>query len=497
MVSASLSEALAAHRPPLWVNELAAIVGPAHVLTSPPDLWVHARDRAPLATFQVRRGRVPATLPSAVVCPATVDELCRVVSFTRERRIPWLPYGAGSGVLGGAWPLACELVVDVKRMNRILALDPVDGTVTVQAGMNGGQFEAALNARGYTCGHLPQSLHMSTVGGWAACRGAGQSSTRYGKIEDIVLGLSAVLPDGRTLEVRPVARRAVGPSVKDLFIGSEGVFGVLTELTLRIWPLPQARVGAVLAFARLQDGWDALRAMMQAELRPAVVRLYDVEESAQRTQGLATFRDRPVLAILEFSGAQRLVDVERELALELAGRHGGVVAEDAPYRHWLGVRYVSYSPQWQANDHYMDTIEITLPWSRLPAVYERIRCEVLALGDGLHFGAHWSHVYPEGACQYMTVRIPPMSEDRALHLHAQAWDICERLCLEGGGSVSHHHGVGLLRAPWLRRELGSGLALLQAVKDHLDPDNLLLAGRMGLRPPPGVAAPQAVLEGLR
>lgn len=486
-MNAPLTQQVAdASRPP-WLDELARTVGAPNVLSSAADLFTYSRDRAPYATYRVRDGRVPVTLPSAIACPASADEVAAVVRMARRHRIPVIPFGAGSGVLGGTLPLVHELMIDLKRLNRIVALDETDGTVTVQAGMNGGQFEAALNARGFTCGHLPQSLHMSTVGGWAACRGAGQNSTRFGKIEDIVLGLTAVLPSGETLHVRPVARRAVGPGIKELFIGSEGVLGIITELTLRIWRLPEKREGVVLAFPTLAAGLHALRCVMQMELRPAVVRLYDEEESRQRTRGMAGVESLPFLAILEFSGAARLVDAERELAMGLVAQHGGVPIDGSPYHHWQENRYVSYSPQWQSRDHYMDTIEVAGAWSTLEPMYQRIRTQVLALCDGMHFGTHWSHVYPEGACQYMTIRIPPMDEAQARRLHARAWEIAQTACLEHGGSISHHHGVGLLRGRWMRAELGAGLALLQGLKDHLDPDGLFVPGKLGLRAPAGAA----------
>ena len=478
-----------------WLHELTAMLGKGQTLTTLPDLWVYARDRAPFATYHVRGSVLPATLPTAVVCPHTYEELQAVVRFARMKRIPLIPYGAGSGVLGGTLPLENELMVDLKHFNRILDLDEVNGTVSVQAGMNGGQFEEALNERGYTCGHLPQSIYMSTVGGWAACRGAGQNSTRFGKIEDIVIGLSAVLPDGSNLTVRPVARRAVGPSIKDILIGSEGSFGILIELTLRIWRLPQRREGVVLAFPTLQMGLDALRMTMQAELRPAVARFYDLEESSQRTKGLPEFAQRPYLAILEFSGSPRMVETERDLTLEIVAANDGVRAAAAPYEHWLAHRFESYSPQWQARGYYMDTIEVTGPWSQLPAMYERIRSEVLALGDNIHFGTHFSHIYPEGACQYMTIRLPPMPLTDGMLLHQLAWDKAQRICLELGGSISHHHGVGLLRNRWMPLELGSGLAMLQGLKDHLDPDNLFVPGKLGLRSRPGALDIEARRQG--
>ena len=133
----------------------------------------------------------------------------------------------------------------------------------------------------------------------------------------------------------------------------------------------------------------------------------------------------------------------------------------------------------------MDTIEVTGPWSQLPAMYENIRLEVLALGNDVHFGTHFSHMYPEGACQYMTIRLPPMPLPEGRRLHQMAWDSAERICLAMGGSISHHHGAGLLRNRWMSEELGAGLKLLQGLKDHLDPDNLFVPGKLGLRPRPG------------
>jgi alkyldihydroxyacetonephosphate synthase len=470
------------------LGALAAVVGPDHVHTGFAERLAYARDRLPLATFRVRESRLPATLPSAIVCPADHDEVAGVLRVARNGRLPLITFGAGSGVLGGTIPLCNELMLDLKRLNRIVELNDIDGTVTVQAGMNGGQFEAALNARGWTSGHLPQSLHMSTVGGWAACRSAGQASSRYGKIEDIVLGLNAVIPDGRTVVVRAVPRRAVGPSIRDLFVGSEGVFGVITEMTLRIWRKPDRESPLVLAFPGVEAGLHALREIMQSELRPAVARLYDEEETASRAAGDDAFRTHPVLCILVFSGLPRLAAVEEELAMQIAAKHGCIRATLAPHSYWETNRYISYSPKLQASGHYIDTIDVAGPWSAFPVMYQRMRNAAHSLHPELHFGAHWSHVYPEGTCQYMTLRLPPMPEARALALHRQAWAEIQALALEHGGSISHHHGVGMFRNPWIGSELNVGLDVLQALKDALDPHNLVNPGKLGMRGAAGAVA---------
>jgi alkyldihydroxyacetonephosphate synthase len=480
--------------PPGWrVEDLSApicaafadIVGTTYFLTSHADRYAYCRDRLPYGLFRLRGGKLPCTLPSAIVCPADEAELIAIVSLAIREKIALIPFGAGSGVLGGTIPLNCEVVVDLKRMNRIVALNDLDGTVTVQAGMNGGQFEEALNQRGYTSGHLPQSIYMSTVGGWAACRGAGQASSRYGKIEDIVVGLKAVLANGQSLDVRPVARRSVGPSIKDMLVGSEGVFGFITQLTMRIWRLPEHELGVVLAFPTLDAGFDALRGIMQSELRPMVMRLYDMEESQQRTAKLPVFREKPILCILKFSGLHEMAELERDLSVKICQSHGAVVADSSPYEEWEKNRYSSYSIKWQTEGYFMDTIEVTGTWSGLSAMYAEISRAVHALHPEFYFGAHWSHIYSEGACQYMTMRLPPMDEGTAFALHRQAWDTVERLCLAHGGSIAHHHGAGLFRNQWLRDELNTGMYLLQILKDGIDPDNLLNPGKLGLRPAVG------------
>lgn len=469
-------------------DALAGIVGAANVLAGFPDRLAASRDRAPLATFAFRDGMVPGVLPRAVVRPGTQEEVAHVLSWAHANGVPVIPYGAGSGVLGGAIPLSGEIVLDLKRLSRFVAVNATDGLATVEAGMNGGRFEAALAGQGFTCGHLPQSLHMSTVGGWLACRGAGQNSTRFGKIEDMVVGLRAVLADGTTVEVRPAARRSTGPSLRDVFVGCEGTLGIITEATLRIWARPEAELPLVLSFPDIAAGLEAGRQIMQAELRPAVFRLYDETETAPRTKDLAGFAKGRVLAILVFSGIARLASLERDLAREIADALGGREEGDAPYRHWLAHRFESYSPPWQASGHYMDTCEITGAWSRLVEMHGRMREAILGLCPGAHFGAHWSHAYPEGACQYMTVRLPPMPRAEGLALHARAWDLLQTLTVEMGGSIAHHHGAGLLRGPWMAAELGAGgAAMLQRIKDALDPGNILNPGKLGLRGRDGAA----------
>lgn len=469
------------------------IVGKRYVTTALDSRLAYARDRLPFAVFRERAGGIVGALPQMIVCPADAAEVAAIVRHARANDIPIIPYGNGSGVLGGAIALGGEVMVDLRRLDQIVALNRLDSTVSVQCGMNGAKFEAELNAQGFTTGHLPQSIEISTVGGWVACRGSGQASSRYGKIEDMVVGLKAILPDGTPIEVRPVARRSVGPSIRDLLVGSEGVLGIITEVTLRIWKIPQVERGMVLAFPSLQAAWDCARGIMQAELRPQIVRLYDRVESDERTQDIALFKTKPILALMAFSGSEPMVSAEQSLALAIATALGGEQAALGPYQHWKENRYVAYSQKWHAAGHFNDTIEVAANWSAIPALYEAIRLAVRDVHPQVHFGAHWSHVYPEGACQYMTVRLPPMDVETALPLHGRLWHVVQDLTLAHGGSIAHHHGAGLFRGPWMRRELGAGFDLLQTIKDALDPGNLLNPGKLGLKPRAGA---KDIREGL-
>ncbi|MDP2119738.1 MAG: FAD-binding oxidoreductase [Hoeflea sp.] len=474
--------------PPALIDlqaEFDRIVGPDNVLADEAGRRAYAHDRLPFANFCERQGRLAGVLPRLVLRPGTADEVQAIVKTARRLGVQLIPYGSGSGVLGGAIPISAEVTVDLRRLGRIVSIDPGDAMVTVQAGMNGAALEAELNAQGYSTGHLPQSIEISTVGGWAACRGGGQASSRYGKIEDIVIGLKAVLPDGTAITVRPLARRATGPSIRDILVGSEGTLGIITELTMRIWKLPEVEHGVVLAFPSVPAALNAAREIMQAELRPMVARIYDSTESRDRTQGMAEFQDRPILAIYVFGGRAPLVAAEQQMAMEICALHGAMEAGPGPYEHWRKNRYVALSTPWQKAGYFSDTIEITGNWTALPAMFEAMGTAARAICPDVHFGAHWSHIYAEGACQYMTVRLPPMEHEKALLLHARLWQAIEDLALDHGGSIAHHHGVGVFRNGWIARELGGALPMLQQIKDVLDPGNLMNPGKLGLRSPEG------------
>ena len=456
------------------------LLGADNVIVDEAARGGYAHDRLPFASFIGRSGEMVGTLPSLVLRPVDAEEVSGIVRLAAARDVAVIPYGGGSGVLGGAIPLHGEVMIDMRRMNRITRLDVADNLVTVQAGMNGAVFEKTLNDQGLSCGHRPQSLEISTVGGWAACRGGGQESSRFGKIEDIVVGLQAVLPDGQLLAVRPLPKRATGPSVLDLIIGNEGTLAIITELTLRVWQLPEAEAAIVLALPDRAAALGLARRIMQAGLRPRIVRLYDEKETAGRVEGMAEFADRPVMANIALCGAGAIVQAEAALVRRFAQDADAVETARRPFDEWRAQRYVSITRQWLEKGYYNDTIEVTVNWSQAEKLYASIAQKISALHPQAHFSAHWSHVYPEGVCQYMTFRLPPMERRDALPLHARIWEIAQSETLARGGSIAHHHGAGLFRGAWMEAEHGVGMDILRKVKAALDPQNLFNPGKLGL-----------------
>ncbi len=471
---------LAAQAEPHWIEALRRIAGREHVLTAFPERLAYARDRLPLANLRFRSGLLPAGIPAAVVQPGSYAEVQDVVRLAVEHAVTLVPWGLGSGVLGGALPDNDALVVDLRRLDRVLAIDRHDGLVTAQAGTNGAHLEAALEEQGLTCGHYPQSMRISTIGGWIASRGSGQASSRYGSIEEMVVGMKVVLPDAALLDIRPAPRRSTGPGLIDLFIGAEGTLGIVVEATLRAWPQPQHETLHAVAFPDVVAGLEAFRRIAQSGLRPIVARLYDEAESARRTGAASPFDGRPCLAILAIGGIREVAEAEARAALAICATQGGVVAPPEPAIEWHRGRFGSVSSRQLSRGRMMDTVEVAARWSALPGMHEEMKASALAVNRSIEFGAHWSHIYPDGACMYMSVVFPETDPATQEHEHAAAWDAIMRVCLARGGTISHHHGIGSWKARWLAEELGVGQELLQQIKSAVDPGSIMNPGKLGL-----------------
>src|SRR5215470_12916378 len=270
---------------PELVRALTAIVGENQASTRAVDRSVYSRDMWPRLLLAVRAGAPVEHPPDVVAWPATAGEIAEIIRVARQMQVPIVPYGAGSGVCGGAVPIHGGITLDLKRMDRVIAIDDGALTVTAECGLNGERLERALEARGLTLGHFPSSIYCSTLGGWLAARSAGQMSTKYGKIEDMVTSVTAVTGRGEILVSGAAGRAGVGPDWTQALVGSEGTLAVLCQATLRVRPAPETRLLRGFEFARLTAGLEGIRRVLQRDLRPAVVRLYDELDSWMALRG--------------------------------------------------------------------------------------------------------------------------------------------------------------------------------------------------------------------
>ena len=444
----------------------------------------HGRDWWPLTLRWALDGEVPA-LPAVVAQPSTAAEVAAVLAVCFEARVPVTPAAGRSGVCGGSVPVFGGVSLDLCGLSGITQVDDGSLIATVRAGTNGAELEAELrSAHGVTLGHRPQSLAISTVGGWLACRSAGQYSTRYGKIEDMVVGLEVALADGRLVRTGGRApRSATGPDLNQLFVGSEGTLGVITEAALRVAPVPPAERRAAFGFVTFEDGLDACRRIVRRGATPAVLRLYDTVES------LRTFAvdGRAVLIVLD-EAEPRLADA----VLHVVGEEcaGGERLDDALVDRWLGHRDdVSGLGALLTSGMVVDTCEVAARWSALPSVYRAAVAALEAVPGTIVASAHQSHAYRDGACIYLTFAGQPEGGGPGGDAYyVAAWDAVTAALLGAGATLSHHHGVGLNRGRFLRAELGTAFDVLAAVKAALDPRGILNPGKLGLPSPWGAPA---------
>jgi len=441
-----------------------------------------SRDWWPGAMIWATEGQV-AGLAGAVVTPTSVDQVAAVLRLCDAAKVPVTTAGGRSGVCGASVPAFGGVVLDTTRLSGIVGIDEESLVLDVLPGTFGDHLEAELRDRRLTVGHWPQSVALSTVGGWVACRGAGQLSNRYGKIEDMVVGLDVVLADGTELSTGGAPRAAVGSDLTQLFVGSEGTLGVITGVRLRLHPAPATERHAAFAFPTFADANAACRRIVQRGLPPAVLRVYDAIEADRSYQT----GDRSVLLVMDEGDA---VVVEASMAIVEQECAAAEALDDGLVGRWLGHRNeVSALEALIGKGYVVDTMEVTVPWSRLDAVYDAATGALRAVPGTLAASAHQSHAYPDGACLYFTfagkVEEPDGGTAVRDRLYQGLWDAGQRAVLAAGGTLSHHHGVGLNRSRFTAAALGGGHAVLQSVKDALDPNGILNPGKLGLRSPFG------------
>jgi alkyldihydroxyacetonephosphate synthase len=446
------------------------------VLVSQKEIDLHTYDAWPVASKWKLQGKHPCA-PDLVVRPLHTAQVQDLVRFAVRQGVPITPWGLGSSVTGSSLPLHGGITLDLSAMKRTLQIDAVNHMVTVEAGALGSDLEKEVNGHGFTLGNSPQSLDRSTVGGWLSTRATGQFSSLYGGIEDLVVRFSAVLPSGEILETPFAPRYSLGPDLRHIFMGAEGTMGVITQVTLKLFPLPAFRHLEAIRLPSVEAGLNAIQSIMQSRLRPFLVRLYD-EDEASHAMVDPKFHD--CVLFLGFEGNRTVAEAEYAAALEIVLQNGGSVIGPKAVEAWMARRFdfSTIENRLALPGGVAETIEVAHFWSGIYPVYRELKQVLAPYAEEVL--SHFSHVYPQGTSMYMILLGRQSDDAEAEKTILTIWEKTMGVCSQHRASIAHHHGIGIVRLPYLAAELGEGRVVLEKVKRALDPEGVMNPGKLGL-----------------
>ncbi|RDH80189.1 FAD-binding oxidoreductase [Mycolicibacterium moriokaense] len=470
-------------------DALAAVVGQDHCGVDDRARLLRAGGKS---TLDLLRRRDPGVqdVPDAVLVPGDENEVAEVLRVCAQRSIAVVPFGGGTSVVGGLEPLRGQLKavisLDLCRLNELHSLDDVSGEAELGAGLTGPDAERLLGERGFSLGHFPQSFQFATIGGFAATRSSGQDSAGYGRFNDMVRGLRTVTPAG-VLDLGRAPESAAGPDLRQLLIGSEGVFGIITRVRVRVHPVPAATSYEAWSFPDFTTGADALRAVTQTGTGPTVLRLSDEAETGVNLATTDSIGEDTItggcLAITVFEGTHDHVASRQAETRALLEARGGTSLGEGPARAWEHGRFNApyLRDSLLSAGALCETLETATNWSNIAtlksAVTEALTTSLAETGTPALVLCHISHVYPTGASLYFTVvagqRGNPIEQWR------KAKSAASEAMVRVGATITHHHAVGADHRPWMRDEVGDlGVRVLAAVKATLDPAGILNPGKL-------------------
>ncbi|NEA33322.1 FAD-binding oxidoreductase [Streptomyces sp. SID13031] len=462
------------------VKLLVELLGSEQVKTDLETRWGHTRGYSTPDLLRHRAGDT-TDMPAAVVYPGSHDEVQALLTTCSEHRVAVVPYAGGTSVVGGLAAQGTAFVaVDLRRLDRLVEIDEVSRTATIEAGVRGTAAEALLAERGYTLGHFPQSYEGASIGGYAATRSSGQSSAGYGRFDQMVVGLTLATPRG-TIELGNAPMSAAGPDLRQLVLGSEGSLGIITSVVLRIRPRPAERSFEGWRFASFDQGLTAIRRLAQDGPLPTVLRLSDEAETAINLADPDVLGGGSggVLAIVGFEGTR--TSVRHAEVAEVLAAAGGESLGEGPGETWRQGRYRAPYLRDPLLDEgaLVETLETAGFWSALPAlkagVTEAFVNELSGQGTPPIVLCHVSHVYETGASIYFTV-ISAQTDDPVAQWR-QAKTAASQAIAAAGGTITHHHAVGTDHRDAYAAEIGPlAIETLQAVKRVLDPNGILSPG---------------------
>ncbi|BBZ76576.1 flavoprotein [Mycolicibacterium anyangense] len=467
---------------------LAAIVGTDFVHTADRERLLHAGGKSTLDLL--RRKQTHQDAPDAVLLPADEDEIAAVLAYCTEHGIAVVPFGGGTSVVGGLDPIRGQfgavISLDLRRLDALHWLDETSSEAELGAGVTGPDAERLLGERGFSLGHFPQSFRFATIGGYAATRSSGQDSAGYGRFNDMIRGLTVVTPVG-VLHLGRAPETAAGPDLRELFSGSEGVFGIITRVRLRVHPVPEAVRYEAWSFPDFTTGAAALRAVTQIGTGPTVLRLSDEAETGVNLATTGSIGEQTItggcLGITVFEGSAEHAESRHAETRAVLEANGGTSLGEGPARAWEHGRFDApyLRDSLLAAGALCETLETATTWSNLPtlkaAVTEALTTSLAESGTPALVMCHISHVYPTGASLYFTV-VAGQRGDVAEQWRAAKVAACEAIT-RVGATITHHHAVGADHRSWMTAEVGDlGVKVLQAVKHAVDPAGILNPGKL-------------------
>jgi alkyldihydroxyacetonephosphate synthase len=464
-------------------SELEEIVGREYVSVKEADKLVYSVDWFWLPQMWLDRGQ-KLQPPDFIVHPGSVEEISEILKIANSYKIPVIPWGGGSGSQGGAVPVYGGIILDVKRLNKIIDIDEKSLTVTAQAGINGTQLEWAVNERNLTLPHYPASANCATLGGYLAPRGSGTISTKYGKAEDLVLGMQVVLPTGEIIRTPKIPQHAAGPDFYHLFLGSEGTLGVITEATMQLDYLPEVRLFRAVLFDDLSKALEAGRRMMVQRLEPTVIRLYDKKSTLSQVKKVLGYEFDGAYMVIGFDGDKDIATLQEKKAMVICKSLGAKDLGREPGEVWWQHRYDFYYPPKGLHFPWMyGTTETVATFSDIEKIYyaQKEAVESTYKDWDVDYIGHFSHWFHWGTMIYsrFIIKEPPQDATEALQLHNRVWNTAMTAVLENGGMVNEHHGVGLKLSRFMRRQYGEAFGMLESIKDALDPNGIMNPGKVG------------------
>lgn len=460
-----------------FIASLAAALGPDQVRTDAETLDGRRFDQWAVSHLRAWRGDAIAR-PGAVVRPRTVAEVQKAVAMANAQSIPVIPFGLGSGVCGGVVANPEAIVLDLSALNGVRIIDEVNLLATFDAGMNGMKAEEAVAALGLTIGHWPQSIAISSVGGWISTRASGQFSTLYGNIEDIVHSIEVVLPSGELVVLGKAPRAAAGPDLRHIFMGAEGILGVVTGVTLALRRQAPHRAYSAFFGRDMDQGFELQRRMIQADLRPPVLRQYDAREVRR------LFRDHDrggqVMLMAVHEGSEKRVAAELEDIRALAAEMGMDEGSPDIGKGWMERRN-NVHPWIEMFERGLiaDTVEISGSWTQIGRIYSDAIASLNEVQGILNASAHSSHAYQTGLNLYFSFAVKTEDGQAREAAYFECWRRIMEATAKHGGGVAHHHGVGRTRKPYLHHDLGEGgLGLLRTLKAAIDPNGIMNPGNL-------------------